>query len=130
MSNVRPQNVTPRLLVSLLALAALAGCQKPPAPASYDDCVLLHIHEASNQAAIQAVQQSCLGKFPPAFDWEELAKQAGRKSWTEVLKNPEFQNLSLEDKRAAKEQYWQEVIKPRIRQEFMEVAHTRFVVEP
>lgn len=115
-------------LVFLFAISITGyGCHKEPA--TYDDCVLANLSNAKTPQAIAAVKASCRGKFPVAFKWDDLGKKAGFKTWSEVKQNPEFQALSEEDKHAAKEQYWREVLKPRIRNDFRDEAHDQFMAE-
>jgi len=113
-------------LAARLALS-LAGCSKEPA--SYDDCILVNLRHAETSAAIAAVEASCRGKFPIEFKWEELRKKTGFRSWDEVKQKSEFQKLSKEDQHKAKEQYWNEVLKPQVRSDFLDEAHDKFMSE-
>lgn len=112
---------------TILLAILLIGCQKEPA--SYDDCILINLRHAETNAAIAAVKASCRGKFPVEFKWEDLAKKTGFKTWSEVKQKPEFQKLSAEDQHAAKEQYWNEVLKPQVRSDFLDEAHDKFMSE-
>lgn len=116
-----------QLTVLLVTLFTGYGCQREPA--TYDDCVLTKLGDAKTPDAVAAVKASCRGKFPVVFDWDDLAKNAGFKTWSEVKQKPEFQALPEKEKRAAKEQYWREVLKPQVRNDFREEAHSQFISE-
>ncbi len=118
-----PFNTAAAVLLTIL----LAGCQK--APASYDDCILINLRHAETKTAIAAIEAACRGKFPVEFKWDELAKKTGFKVWSDVKQKPEFQKLSKEEQRAAKEQYWNEVLKPQVRSDFLNEAHDKFMSE-
>ena len=45
---------------------------------------------------------------------DDIARKGGHRIWSEVLVGAEFQQLSVEDKAAAKEQYWNDVLRPNI----------------
>ena len=116
-----------QLTVLLVILFTGYGCQREPT--TYDDCVLTKLGDAETPDTIAAVKASCRGKFPVVFDWDDLAKKTGGKTWSEVKQNPEFQALPDREKRAAKEQYWREVLKPQVRNDFREEAHDQFMSE-
>jgi hypothetical protein len=98
-------------------------------PTTYDNCVLASLSDARTPEVITAVKASCRGKFPVAFDWDDLAKTTGFETWSEVKRKPGFISLAEEDKRTAKEQYWREVLKPQVRNDFQDEAHDRFMSE-
>lgn len=49
--------------------------------------------------------------------FDSLSEQAHVKLWNDVRNGQEFRNLSSSEKMAAKEQYWDDVLKPRIAQD-------------
>lgn len=66
------------------------------------------------------------GIFPPSYNWDEIAQQAGVKTWNQVLADPDFQKLSSVDKLAAKKQYFEDVIRPHVRQDSVYDAREKF----
>lgn len=115
------------LIVLLVFSLTGYGCSKKTD--TYDDCVLASLRDTKIPQAIASVKASCRGKFPVAFDWDDLGKKTGFKTWSEVKQNPKFHALSNEDKRAAKEEYWREVLKPHVRNDFWDDAHDKFMSE-
>ncbi len=117
-----------RLIASILTFC-LVGCGESSSPSTYDDCVLINLSAAQTETAQATVLASCKGKFPPEFNWTEISKKSGHKSWEEVKANPEYQALSKEDQRGAKNQYWTEVLEPFIRSEFQNDGYQQFMAE-
>ncbi|MFI9651508.1 hypothetical protein ABGV17_05905 [Guyparkeria sp. GHLCS8-2] len=118
-----------------LILAALitttTGCQfqetEQPNYSSYDECVIQNAKHAKTNGTARIIQRSCLGQFPIQFDWQEIADKANMKSWKEVLQGKGFKELAEKEKQEAKNQYWEEVIKPFIRNDFIETAREQFL---
>lgn len=111
--------------IACIAILNTAGCQRTPA--DYDDCMLSNVGSSNAVEAVTAVQRSCFAKFPIAFDWDQLAKAAQAKPWSEVRKDPEFLTLPKDKQHAAKEQYWREVLAPRVRSDLAVFAREQFV---
>lgn len=116
-----------QLMILLVILFTGYGCNREPA--TYDDCVLTKLGDTKSPEAIATVKASCQGKFPVVFDWDGLAKKTGFNTWSEVKQKPEFQALPEKEKYAAKEQYWQEVLKSQVRNDFRDEAHDQFMSE-
>ena len=110
-----------------LSILLLSGCEK--GPASYDDCILINIQNMKNNNYLPAITAACKGKFPMDFNWGELSRKTGFKTWTEVKMGAEDRQLSKEEQRQAKEQYWAEVLKPQVRSDFWNEAHGKFMSE-
>lgn len=94
--------------------------------ATYEDCILKNIEKAKTPEAVEAVKQACKKKFPKIFDFQQIAKEAGVKSWQEVTTNPEYINLTREEKEETQSQYFHEVIVPHVHPDFVQEAKIQF----
>ena len=74
---------------------------------TYDDCVLENKH-------------------PQTFDFLQISKKAGVKSWEDVSKDENYINLSDSDKKEVRTKYFDAVILPNIHQDFKEEALYQF----
>lgn len=93
---------------------------------TYDDCVLKNIDKAKTEEALKAIKQICKNKHPQTFDFIEIAKKAGVKSWEEVSKNEEYIKLSDAEKKQVKVQYFDDVILKNVHPDFKEEAFYQF----
>lgn len=125
-----------RLIAVALAVLGLIGAAFVYRPAlfffaggSYDNCVLIHVRNAKTQGAVAAIQRSCLAKFPVTFDWDQISAQSGRKVWSKVKRSDIYKTLSANEKQELKEQYWDDVLLPYVRNDLASVAHARFIAE-
>ena len=113
------------ILTSLLL--AMSGCNNKVELTNYDDCILANINGVSNLQAVSEIKKSCLGKFPPNFNWDELARQSGVKPWSVLVVTPEYLKWSDDEIRAFRKKFWEEAIEPNIRPEFREYAYSKFM---
>lgn len=113
--------------VAALLLLAMSGCNSKVELSNYDDCILASIKGVNNPQAVSEIKKSCLGKFPPSFDWDELARQAGVKPWRDLVATPEYLKWNDDEIRAFRKKFWDEAIEPNIRPEFREYAYSKFI---
>jgi len=93
---------------------------------TYEDCILKNIEKAKTPESVKAVKQACKEKFPKIFNFQKIAKEAGVKSYQEVIETPEYINLTEEEKKEAQLQYFQEVVAPLVHPDFVQEAKLQF----
>jgi plasmid replication initiation protein len=113
------------IIISILLLSTFAKGERFNTK-TYDDCVLENIGKANTAEALKAIKQACKNIHPQTFDFMQIAKKAGVKSWEEVLNNEDYIKLSDAEKKEAKAEYFEEVILPNIHQDFKEEALFQF----
>lgn len=93
---------------------------------TYEDCILKNIEKAKTTESVEAIKKACKEKFPKIFNFEQIAKDAGVKSWQTVSSNPKYLSLSAEDKAKAQSQYFKDVITPNVHPDFIYEAKKQF----
>jgi hypothetical protein len=116
------------LCVGAALTAALMIGRSPQAAfgETYDECVLINLKLASTRDALDFLSDSCAARFRPELDWNLLAKQAGIRTWGEVVQQTDFKALAAHKRQLAAEQYWEE-IGPFVRPEFRAAAREQFL---
>ena len=120
-----------RDFASLLALAitnfALSGCSDSSSQIrTYDDCVLYYFKGATTGDALRVIQASCKQKYPQHFDFDAIARSANNRAWREVFSLEQYASASDDTKQQIREQYFSDVIAPRVHPAFIGEAATQF----
>jgi hypothetical protein len=118
-----------RTRLGVLAVMALLayGCDSGSSRiASYDDCVLEHSKGIASSTLLDTIKVSCKQKYPKTFDLAAIAKNANTLDWSEVAAMEEIRTLSSDQKDGARNQYFLDVIRPRIHPDFVAEAKIQF----
>lgn len=106
------------------AISLLGGCSRQEA--TYEDCLLQNGQHAKSSEALSTVKLACKGKFPKTFDFDDVANKAEVAKWAIVASKPGFGALDEAAKSAAREQYFENVIRPRVQPDYTEDARVQF----
>lgn len=114
-----------RSLLSLLIVAfASAACT--PRVTTYEDCLLHAIPEAKTPEAVGLIKVACKGKFPKKFDFDEISKAAAVAPFGVVARDPDVKQFPVEGQTYLRDEYFRDVIAPRINPDFVEDARVQF----
>jgi hypothetical protein len=75
---------------------------------------------------LETIKTSCKQKNPKKFDFAEIASSANVKSWQEVVTQKEYQSQTDTVKEQIRDEYFVDVIKPRVHPDFVSEAKTQF----
>jgi len=122
----------PRTLLAL-AIAAISATGCKPAwnaagsASTYDDCILAKVQGSMSEPAVLAIKNACAQKFPPAFDFDTLARQQLLPVWAELRSRPAYAALTEEEKALAKDEYFLRIA-PAIHPDFKAQAKDQYEV--
>lgn len=111
----------------IACLLTLSGCDiNTTLVGSYDDCLLENSKGVTAPHVLDAVKTSCKQKHPKQFDFGDIAKSANAKSWPEVVALEEYRSQPDDVKEQMKDQYFIDIINPRVHPDFISDARTQF----
>ena len=102
------------------------ACSKSDEPKTFDDCILQNSPTAKSPEALALIKSACKGKFPKVFDFDAIAAAAVVSAWREVAQKAEFSSLPNAAKSDVRNQYFDDVVAPRIDAAYVDEARTQF----
>lgn len=108
---------------------SIAGLFDWHSPESYEDCILANLKGSESDIVVKTLKNACAKKFPPNFDFDEVAKKSGVKTWSEVAMRLalDYQAATPAEKAEFKAYYFSKHIEPSYNRDFRDEAWDKFV---